>query len=85
VQSIPGFDCDRDSCSKDFGNAAQHAEGVTFVIGRFEAADVLLGGFEFAGELLLGEAGFFAQRRELHGHVPHFPGAFEPLGKVRVF
>ena len=27
---------------------AQHAKGVTFVAGRFQSTDLLLGGFEFA-------------------------------------
>ena len=58
---------------------------MAFVGGRFEPADLLLGGFEFAGEFALGEAGLLAQGGELQGHVPRFTGSFEPRGEVRVF
>ena len=58
---------------------------MTLVRRRFQAADVLLRSLEFASKLLLRKASLFAERRELHRHVPRLPGAFEPLGKVRVF
>jgi hypothetical protein len=67
-------DGDTDGRAEDFSHAAQHGQGVAFVGGRFEAADVLLRGFEFAGKLLLREASLFAEGRQLQGDVPGFFG-----------
>ncbi len=66
------------------GDAAQHAERVALVSGRFERADLLLGGIETFGQFLLGDAGFFAQARDLERHTPGFSGGFEALGEVTV-
>ena len=51
---------------------------------RFDAADLLLGGFEFAREVLLRETGLFAQRRNLQRHIPRLTRSREPLRKIRV-
>ena len=58
---------------KGMGDATKHAEGVAFVGRRFEPADLLLGGVEFAGEVLLGKTGPFPERRDLQSHVPRLP------------
>jgi hypothetical protein len=39
-----GFENDTDASVEGTGDFAKHAEGMTFVGSRFEAADVLLGG-----------------------------------------
>jgi hypothetical protein len=54
---------------------------MTLVGGRFEPADLLLGGLEFAREVFLGEAGLFPKRRDLQGHVPRLTRSFKPLRK----
>src|SRR5207249_11365282 len=46
-------------------DSAQHAERMTFVTGRFEPADLLLGCSDFAGELFLREARLFPECSEL--------------------
>src|SRR3954464_5984663 len=57
---------------------------MAFVGGRFEAADLLLGGVKFAGEILLGKARFLAKGGKLQRHVPGFAGLFKTLGEGRV-
>ena len=57
---------------------------MAFVAGRLQAADLLLGGLEALGELLLGKPGLFAQGGDLQRHVPGLAGAFKAGGKPRV-
>jgi hypothetical protein len=57
---------------------------VAFVGGGFEAADVLLGGFKFAGEVLLREPGFFAECGNLQSYIPGFASSLKALSEVRV-
>ncbi|MGH9648538.1 MAG: hypothetical protein ACRD4E_17170, partial [Bryobacteraceae bacterium] len=40
---------------------------------------------EFAGKVLLGEAGPLAEGRNLQGHVPGFTRSFKSFGKSGIF
>src|SRR4029077_16684302 len=82
---FPRLDNDADGCAENSCYAAEHAERVTLVRRRFQAADVLLRSLDFASKLLLRKASLFAQRRELHRNIPSFARFFEPLGEGRVF
>ena len=57
---------------------------MAFVVGRFQPADLLLGGFQFACKFGLREAGLFAQCGELQGDVPSLAGLLEARGEGRV-
>jgi hypothetical protein len=59
------------------GDAAQHTQRMTFVAGRLQPADLLLGGLEPLGEVLLRKAGLLAQRGDLQRYVPGFAGTFK--------
>ncbi len=63
------------------GHAAEETERVAFVTGGFQPADLLLGRADFTGELFLGQARFGAERGELEGHIPGWPGLTESLGE----
>src|SRR3569623_229441 len=69
---------------KGGGDAAEHAEGMALVGGRFHAADLLLGGFQARGQFFLREAGILTQPGDLEGDIPSFARGLEPLGKLRV-
>jgi len=43
---------------------------MAFVTRRLQPTNLLLRGFQLPRQLLLGQAGFLAQRRQLEGHVP---------------
>jgi hypothetical protein len=57
---------------------------VTFVTRRFQPADLLLGGLEFASEFRLREAGLVTQGGELQGYVPRLTRPPEALSEIRV-
>jgi hypothetical protein len=63
---------------------AEHAERMAFVPRRFEPADLLLSGLEFASEVRLRKAGLFAQRGELQGNIPRFARSLEALRETWV-
>src|SRR5512142_2692798 len=80
-----GFEDDTDPGVEDLGYAPQHAQGMALVTGRFDAADLLLGGFKSASEVALRKSGLLAQRGKLHSHVPGFAGPLETGGEGRIF
>jgi hypothetical protein len=57
---------------------------VAFVPGRFEPADLLLSGFEFASEFRLRKTGLLTKSGKLQGNIPCFTGSLEPLSEIRV-
>ena len=66
------------------GDAPEHTQGVAFVAGRFQAADLLLRSFEQLCELLLGKPGLFAQRGDLQRDIPRLARVLKAGGKRRV-
>ena len=75
--------------NSDFGveslrHSAEHAQGVTFILGGLQAADLLLGRLQLMGQLLLRQAGLVPKRRNLQSDVPPFPGAPETPSEVFV-
>ena len=59
-ESTDGLDNDADAGVECLGNAAQHAQRVAFVAGRFEAANVLLRSLEHPCQLPLGQSRLLA-------------------------
>src|SRR6266571_5724694 len=57
---------------------------MTFVIGRFKPADLLLRSLQAPCEFLLRKSRLLAQRGDLQRHVPCLTGTLEPCGKARV-
>ena len=69
---------------QDLGNAAQHAERMAFIVGRFKATDLLLGSLEEFRQLFLGESSLLAQSGNLQRHIPGLTGMLEAGGNGRV-
>lgn len=63
---------------------AEHAQRMPFITRRFEPADLLLRCLERGGELLLRQAGLFAQRGDLERDIPGLAGALETLREIGI-
>jgi hypothetical protein len=66
------------------GNAAQHTQGVAFVAGRLEPANLLLRGFEQFREVLLRKPGLLAEGGNLQRDIPRLARALKAVGKRRI-
>jgi len=62
-------------------HAAQHAQGVALVPGRFQAGDLLLRGLQAFRQLSLGQPGSLPKCRDLQCHIPSLTRPFEPAGE----
>ncbi len=71
--------------AESFRDAAQHAQGVSLIGRRFEAADLLLGRAKFAGKILLRKPSLLAERGDLQSDIPSFARFFEACGEIEVF
>jgi hypothetical protein len=69
---------------QDAGDPAQGSKRVAFIARGLKAADLLLGGFEKFGEVLLGKPGLLAQRGDLQCHIPRLARVLKAGGKRRV-
>ena len=78
------FEYDAHPCVQGIGDAAQHAQGVAFITGRLQSADLLLGRLEDTRQFFLGKSGLLAKGGDLQRNVPSLSGMFKAGGKGRV-
>lgn len=84
AESANRFERETDTGFEGLGDAAEHAQRVTFVIRGFQPADLLLGSADSLGEFALAEAGLFAGGGNLQGDVPSFARAGKAVGELGV-
>ena len=68
-----------------FGNPSQHAEGMTFVAGRLQTADLLLRGAHPPSQFCLRHPAILPQFGNLQCHIPGFTRLSETFSKRWIF
>src|ERR1044071_611810 len=69
---------------QDVGDPAQGAEGMAFIAGGFNPADLLLGSLEELRQILLRKPRLLAECSDLQRHIPCFACVLKPGGKRRI-